>query len=107
MKELRQKMCFLRDISSLKKKDRDSYLKQCSDKNIHIICECIFNILSGECGKKVKNNNRLRKPLKKILKTGLKMKEKRKLLTDQHGSGIFSLILSTAIPFLINLLSKR
>lgn len=107
MKELRQKMCFLRDISLLKKKDRDSYLKQCSDKNIHIICECIFNILSGECGKKVKNNNRLRKPLKKILKTGLKMKEKRKLLTDQHGSGIFSLILSTAIPFLINLLSKR
>ena len=107
MKELRQKMRFLQDISSLKKKDRDSYLKQCSDKNIHIICECIFNILSGECGKKVKNSNRLRKPLKKILKPSLKMNEKRKLLTDQHGSGIFSLILSTAIPFLIKLLSKR
>ena len=107
MKELRQKMRFLQDISSLKKKDRDSYLKQCSEKNIHIICECIFNILSGECGKKVKNNNRLRKTLKKILKPSLKMNEKRKLLTDQHGSGIFSLILSTAIPFLIKLLSKR
>ena len=107
MRELRKKMCFLRDISSMKKKDRDLYIKQCSEKNIHIICECIYNILEGECGGKVVNKSHLMKSLKKISNPGLKISKKRELLSNQYGTGIFSLILSTAIPFLIKLLSKR
>ena len=107
MRELRKKMCFLRDISALGKRDRDKYINQCSGGNIHTICECIYNILKGECGKKVKTRNHLLKTLKKISNPGLKIEKKRQLLTNQHGAGIFSLIATTAIPFLIKLLSKK
>ena len=52
MREIKHKMCFLRDVTSLSKNDREKYLTMCSEKNIHLICESLHNILTGVCTKK-------------------------------------------------------
>lgn len=107
MKELEKKMCFLRDVSRLKKRDRVRYLSACKEKNIHIICECLFNIIKGNCGKKYIKNGEFKNLLKKLSNPKVSTMKKRVLMTSQHGRGIFSLIARTAIPFLLSLLSKK
>lgn len=107
MKELEKKMCFLRDVSRLKKRDRVRYLESCNEKNIHIICECLFNILKGNCGKKNIKSTEFKNILKRVSDPKVSILKKRSLMTSQYGRGIFSLIASTAIPFLLSLLSKK
>ena len=58
MKNLKQKYNFLHDLCGLNKKDRRKYLKECSDENIHIISESVFNLLKGVCTSKSKSVHR-------------------------------------------------
>ena len=86
VKLLKKKYNFLSDLSHLSKRDREKYLNSCCEENIHTVCEAVDNVLKNVCvGKK-----------------------KRKLLTNsQTGAGVFSIIASTVLPFLAELLAKR
>lgn len=106
MREIKHKMCFLRDVTSLSKNDREKYLTMCSEKNIHLICESLHNILTGVCTKKKIKKDKFFNQLKKLSSPKLEVNKKRKILTSQYGHGIFSLIATTALPFLIDLLKK-
>ena len=110
MKTLKKKLCFLQDLTSLNKRDREKFLKSCSNECVNVISESIFNILKGHCKKfkKTKKNSALSPTLKKIANHKFDITKKRKLLTDKkYGAGIFSLIASSVVPFLISLLSKK
>ena len=100
-----RKTRFLRDISSLKKRDRDIYLKKCGEKYIHIISECALNILNGECGEQCLKNKKIKGLLKQVSEQDFPIQKKRKILV-QSGKGIFSVILGV-VPFLLNLLKRK
>ena len=112
VKLLKRKFNFLKDVSQLSKRDREKYLNDCCDENIHTICEAVDNVLKNVCpckNKRVKNKINLHnRSLKKLSNYRTKVSVKRKLLTNpQTGSGVFSIIASTVLPFLVSLLSKK
>ena len=111
-KILRKKYNFLHDVVRLSKKDRQKYLSECSKENIDEICEAVYNILKGHCPMKSKTGSKklscIEKELKKVVNPRSKLGLKRKILTNsQTGDGIFSIIASTVLPFLANLLSGK
>ena len=114
-KILQNKYNFLRDVSNLSKSERRKYMKQISNHNIHIICEGIHNALNGRCAKEKPTNKRicnlikkLKKELIKIANPSYNIEEKRKILSNkQSGDGIFSIIASTVLPFLIDLIAGK
>ena len=114
-KVLQKKYNFLRDVTNLSKPERRKYMKQISNHNIHNICEGIHNALNGRCAKEKPRNKRicnliknLKKELRKIANPSYDINEKRKILSNkQSGDGIFSIIASTVLPFLINLITSK
>ena len=110
MKSLGKKLEFLQDLTNLNKRDREKFLNSCSNECINVIGESVFNILKGHCKKikSCKKNNIPQSILKKIANHKFDVAKKRKLLVGkQHGAGIFGLIASAVVPFLINLLTKK
>jgi hypothetical protein len=99
----------------LSKTERRKYMKQISNHNIHIICEGIHNALNGRCAKENSKNKRicnhikkLKKELRKLANPSYDIDEKRKILSNkQSGDGIFSIIASAVLPFLINLITGK
>lgn len=112
-KVLKKKFNFLRDIGKLGKRERKKYIKECSNKNIHTICEAVHNVLKGSCkGSKCLRTKRLKVKLKKELKAiadpSKNINVKRALLLNsQTGDGIFSIIAGTVLPFLIDLITRK
>lgn len=112
-KVLKNKYNFLRDVGTLGKRERKKYIKDCSNKNIHTICEAVHNALKGSCkDSKCLRTRRLKIKLKKELKTiadpSKKIEVKRALLSNsQTGDGIFSIIAGTVLPFLIDLITRK
>ena len=111
-KLLKNKCDFLRDVSDLSKKERNKYLKECSNENIHTICEAVHNILKGHCSSKskrvCKKMNGLEKVMKKVANPDYDITLKRDILSSsQTGDGVFSIIASVVIPFLIDLLGRK
>lgn len=109
---LKKKYKFLHDILRLSKKDRQKYLNECSEENIDEICEALYNILNGSCPIKSKHTckkiSSIEKELKKVINPKYNLKLKRKILSNsQTGDGIFSIIASTVLPFLVNLLTGK
>ena len=113
MKVLKSKYNFLHDVGKLSKRERRKYLKECSNKNIHTICEAVHNALKGSCKKtKCVRSMRLIQKLKKELMTiadpSKSVNLKRELLSNsQTGDGIFSIIAGTVLPFLIDLIAGK
>ena len=112
-KELRKKYKFLKDLATLSKPDRRKYMSRISHHNIHIIGEAVYNALNGHCDKhKSKKTCRHLKELRKeLLKLGnpkFNVEKKRKILAHQQsGAGVFSIIATTVLPFLLSLISKK
>ena len=111
-KELKHRHNFLRDLTGLKRADRLKFLKTCTPENIDHISEAVYNVVNGFCpckkGAQKKKIELLDKPLKKIANPKTSLEVKRKLLLDkQTGDGIFSILLSTVLPFVIGLLTKK
>ena len=110
-KELTHRRNFLKDLTGLKRTDRVKFLQNCSQENIDHISEAVYNVVKGYCPCKKgvqKKVHLLNKPLKKIANPKTSLKVKRKLLLDkQTGDGIFSILLSTVLPFVIGLLTKK
>lgn len=107
-KLIKQKYDFLSDLSKLRKKERNLYIKKCGCNFIHVICEAAHNIVRGSCkNKKSNRKNKLMHDLKRLSNPKLDVEKKRHILLNQKGSGIFSLIASTVLPFLANLIFKK
>lgn len=110
--QIKEKYNFLHDIVKAPKRQREKFLLQTQPKNIHTICEAVHNILIGRCtssNKQICSRMKLlKKQMQKLANPTLKVDQKRLILSNnQVGSGIFSLIASVVIPFLVNLLSKK
>lgn len=111
-KELRYKYNFLRDLTGLSKSDRKKFLTNCSKENLDHISEAVYNIVTGACPCKTVSKKKkfelLKKPMKRIANPKTRLSIKKKLLLDkQTGDGIFSILLSTVLPFVIDLLNKK
>lgn len=106
-KLLEKKYNFLKDVSSLGKTERKKYINSCEKQHIHVISEAIFNALKTPCKRKKKCLKKYGKELRKISNPKFDIEKKRKLLTDQVGGGIFSIIASVVLPLLTNLLFKK
>ena len=110
--ELRHRYKFLKDLTGLKKTDRKKFLETCTPQNIDHISEAVYNVVSGACPCKTASRKKklevLRKPMKKIANPKTSLSVKKKLLLDkQTGDGIFSILLSTVLPFVVGLLTKK
>ena len=107
---LKNKYNFLRDVSELSKTERKKYINEVSDRNIHVICEAVHNILKGSCQmKKLKKKcSKHFKDMKKIANPKFNIEKKRKILTSaQSGDGMFNLISEVVLPILLNLIRKK
>lgn len=112
MDQLKEKQKFLKAISGLSQKDRAKYLEECPECFIHDICEAVNNLLINVCPPTKPSGKRkvvaLKKHLKKLCHAKTSASQKRKLLSSpQIGKGVFSLIGTTVVPFLIDLLTKK
>ena len=110
-KLLKDKYNFLSDLGKLSKRERQKYLKECPQNNIHTICEAVHDVLKGRCSTKSKSVNKkltvLEKELKKVANPVYDLNSKREILSNsQTGDGVFSIIASVVLPFLLDLLKK-
>lgn len=79
----------LRALSRLGAKERAALLKVIGDKEIHCICECVFNTLKGKVPLSTNQKRRLsrhKNTLRKLVKSGESLSKKRKLLMQKGGS---------------------
>ena len=111
VKTLKKRYNFLRDISNLNKRDRKKFLKECCEKNIHIICEAIHNVLRNTCPSNACVKRKVAKygkELKKVADYKSNVALKREILSSpQAGDGIFSIIAGSVLPFLVDLIAKK
>lgn len=95
----------LRALTKLGIKERVALLKIVGDKEIHCLCECIYNTLKGKVPltqTQKKGLSRHKVTLRRIVKPKESIHKKRKLLVQKGGS-LLPLILS---PIITGLLGK-
>ena len=97
------------------KADREKLLNSLSAKHINNICEFFFNIINNPHSKNLdtKVRRRIRRyfikhmvTCKDIADSFLSVSFRRKQLVHQSGTGLFTTVLSLAIPLLTSLLTK-
>ena len=109
-----KKINHLQCLNSLKPKDRLAVVDICSDNCIHAVCETCYNFLQDIIPLSKAQKSKLKSKLmpicfhiRKLAAYKVSVKEKRDLLKDpQISKGIFSLI-STVLPALISILTKK
>jgi hypothetical protein len=100
----------LKLINKSKLPDREIILNHLNDRGIHFICEIIHNIINNKLPLTKKQEIQIRKKLinkKKCYRYLSKKKNnlaKKRKIINQNGAGI-GLLLSTALPFAIQLLT--
>ena len=98
----------LKVLSHCKPKTRNAILKNCENELIHIICDCVYNVVKGnvpgltqeKVNKLARHKTSLIKLTKKVL-----IKEKRKILV-QKGSGFLPFLLALVAPLIAKAVSK-
>ena len=89
----------LRVLSHCKPKIRNTILKNCEDDLIHIICDCVYNVVKGNVPQeKVNKLARHKTSLIKLTKK-VPIKEKRKILL-QKGGGFLPFLLPLVDPLI-------
>ena len=86
----------LKVLSHCKPKIRNAILKNCQNDLIHIICDCVFNVVKGNIpGLSQEKVNKLACHKTSLIKLTKKVpiKEKRKILIQKGGHFYFSLLL--------------
>ena len=93
---------------SLSTKDENAILKNCENDLIHIICDCVYNVVKGNVPgltqDKVNKLGRHKTSLIKLTKK-VPIKERRKILI-QKGGGFLSFLLSLVAPLIAEAVSK-
>jgi hypothetical protein len=101
-------------LHRLNPKDLTHVLKHLKEKEIDMICECVYNVINTPLNLSKRKKCNLKRYLKKHcckrrLQTITNKKvnfEKRKKALQQEGKGL-GMILATALPFLFNLFSPK
>ena len=98
----------LRVLGHCQPKIRIAILKNCENELIHIICDCVYNVVKGNVPgltqEKVKKLARHKVSLIKLTKK-LPIKEKRKILI-QKGGGVLPFLLPFIAPLIAKAVSK-
>ena len=98
----------LRVLSHCRTKIRNAILKNCENDLIHIICDCVYNVVKGKVpsltqekvNKLARHKTNLIKLTKKLL-----IKEKRKILA-QKGGGFLPFLLPLVALLIAKAVSK-
>lgn len=111
MKEKKQYLKLLQALKKMKAADREKIVPYLKEDAVHFICECFHNVLYTDLNLKnrKKLSNKLKTScsvhrLKTISSTKRPLSAKLKAL-GQEGAGL-GLILSAALPFLMNLFNR-
>ena len=93
----------LRVLSHCKPKIRNAILKNCENDLIHIICDCVYNMVKGNVSgftqEKVNKLARHKTSLIKLTKK-VPIKEKGKILA-QKGGGFLQFLLPVVAPLIL------
>jgi len=112
LKEKRKYLPLLKIIVKLRPEARAHLVPYLKPDAVEFLCECFHNVLYTDIG--IKNKAKLRKCLKancsvsrlKTISTKSRPIEAKIRSLKQEGKGL-GLILSAAIPFLMNLFSRK
>ena len=89
-------------------KVRKAILKTCENDLIHIICDCVYNVVKGNIqGLTQEKVNKLAHHKTRLVKLTEKVpiKKRRKIL-DQKGGGFLQFLLSLVAPLIAEAVSK-
>ena len=108
MKEKKRYLKLLQTLKKMHVKDRENIIPYLKEDAVHFICECFHNVLYTDL--KLKNKKKLSKGLKtkcsvhrlKTISSSKKSLPSKLKALQQEGAGL-GLILSAAVPFLMNL----
>ena len=100
----------LRVLGHCQPKIRNAHaiLKNCENHLIHIICDCVYNVVKGNVpGLTQEKVNKLARHKSSLIKLTKKLpiKEKRKILV-QKGSGFLPFLLPLVAPLIAEAVSK-
>ena len=98
----------LRVPSHCKPKIRNAILKNCENDLIHIICNCVYNVVKGDVPDLTQEKvNKLACHKTSLIKSTKKVpiKEKRKILV-QKGGGFLPFLLPLVAPLIAKAVSK-
>ena len=111
---INKSLTYLTPLAQVKKKQRSAIVPLLSDDCIHKICESCQNLLQNTYGFDKKKLNMIRKKLATSTNdlrtfsspTSSLLRKRKILASEQTGTGIFSLLVSTIIPALISAVAK-
>jgi hypothetical protein len=112
LRSRRKYLDLVRIVSKLKPEDRSLLIPYLKTDSVEFLCECVHNVLYTDIG--IRNKNKIKNKLKSqcsvhrlktIASKSLSVTAKTRAL-GQEGKGL-GLILSTALPFLMNLFSRK
>ena len=98
----------LRVLSHCKPKIRNVILKNCENDLIHIMCDCVYNVVKGNVpGLTEEKVNKLARHKTSLIKLTNKVpiKEKRKILVQKSG-GFLPFLLPLVAPLIAKAASK-
>lgn len=112
LKDRKKYLNLIKIIKKLKPEERSQIILYLKDEAVDFLCECVHNVLYTDIG--IKNKNCLKKNLKsqcsinrlKTIASKSKSTDAKLKALSQEGKGL-GLILSAAIPFLINLFTGK
>ena len=99
----------LRVLGHCQPKITNAILKNCENDLIHIICNCVYNVVKGNVpGLTQEKVNKLAHHKSSLIKLTKKLpiKEKRKILV-QKGSGFLPILLPFIAPLIAKAVSKK
>ena len=108
IKSSSESQVLLRVLSTCQPKIRNTILKNCENDLIHIICDCVYNVVKGNVpGLTQEKVNKLTRHKTSLIKLTQKVpiKEKRKILV-QKGGGFLPFLLPLVAPLIAKAVSK-
>ena len=108
---LRQNLNTLTELQKLSNQKKSTLGRHLKNEDLDLLIDSAYNIYHAKLKRIKRNHLQQLKPFKKSLiylsNAKNSAEKKRKRLSSQNGSGLISLLISTAIPLLISLLSKK
>lgn len=96
-------------LLKLTPKERKAILKVLDPKRVRSICECAYNLLRGNirpCDKnKLRKLRKHKAALRRLVKRGESLVEKRRYLVQRGGGVLLPLLLSTVLQLALNKLN--
>ena len=112
LKNRKKYLNLVKIVSKLKPEERSHIIPYLKTDSVEFLCECVHNVLYTDIG--IKNKNKIKQKLKnqcsvhrlKTIASKSKSVAAKTEALRQEGKGL-GVILSAALPFLINLLTGR